>query len=242
MANYPDGDLAAKFNCGSYITIEDVSAFDPAGFTIALWLQWRDPKFTDPCFVTNPGEDPSFTTSAETAWVFAYNAYQDPSHHDGTARLTLSVPAGLTLWNSSSRLDSGLAINDRQWHFLALSSVPADATHDRMTLWLDGTQRLQQTLYHDDGFGTPNGKTFGLGCEFADGYPDNLFCGAMGAFQIWRGARDGAQIEALMAAPPIPADSPDLLVLLDLTDQAMKARAVTDLVGRHTGRITVVGS
>lgn len=242
MAYYPDGALAAKFNCGTYVTIEDVTAFDPSGFTIALWLMWRDPNFKDPCFVANPGEDPIFTTSADTAWVFAYNDYQDPFRHDGTARLTLSVPAGLTLWNSSSSLESGLVINDRQWHFLVISSVPADACHALITIWLDGEQKLQQTLYHDEGFATPDGKKLGLGCEYANGYPDNLFCGAMGAFQMWRGALDAKRIRELMSEPPVPGQDPNLLVLLDLTDKAMKARAVTDLVGKHTGRIAVVGA
>jgi hypothetical protein len=239
MASYANAAKAAKFDCGLYITVANVTAFDPGGFTIATWLSWRDPSFKDPCLVQNPGEDPYFTTSAASAWVFAYNDYQDPSNATGGARLTLSVPKGLVLWNSAASLPTRTAINDRQWHFLALSLVPAGPQHDTVVVWLDGSPAARGQLYHDAGFATPNGKQLGLGAEYANGSDGNLFVGGIAEFQIWRGALTRQRVAALMAAPPNPAAEPDLLAYIPLDQASVANNAVADLVGRHTGRITV---
>lgn len=237
MASYQGAGTAAKFNCGLYLIAEQVRGFDPSGFTIAMWAKWRDPFFTDPCLVENPGEDPTFTSSADNAWIFAYNDYQDPSDSDGTPRLTLSQPSGLRLANSGASLDLGIKINDRQWHFLAISVVPSDAQHDQVTLFVDGDQEFSGGLYHDEGFGTPNGKQLGIGCEFSNGSEEARYVGNLAEFQIWKGALGAAKISGLMNAMPDPAREPNLRVLLPLsTDQ--KGGLTTELVGKYCGKVS----
>jgi hypothetical protein len=242
MANYPNAAHAAKFNCGLYVTVDGVTAFDPGGFTVGMWLKWRDPNFMDPCMVENPGEDPNFTTSAGSAWVFAYNDYQDPSNGDGTPRLTVSVPKDLVLWNSGAKFQTKTAINDGQWHFLALSLVPSGPQNDGVTIWLDGRVAANGGLYHDQGFATPNGKQLGIGSEYANGSEENLFVGSLAEFQIWRGALDPQQIASLMQAAPDPAHEPNLSVFIPLDQASVSSNSVKDLVGKHTGEIRVFQS
>jgi hypothetical protein len=237
MAQFPDAAGAAKLNCGLYLVAQNVSGFDPNGFSIAFWARWRDPTFMDPCFIDNPGEQPTFTTSRDTAWLFSYNDYPDGTQEG--ARLTLSAPSSLKLWNSGNSLAFGFGVDDGQWHFVAFSMAPADRKHDRVIVWLDGQQKLDALLYHDEGFPTPNGKQLGIACEYANGSQDNLFVGGLSQFQIWAGSLDTDKIAALMQTPPVPAHEPNLRVLVPLTQHDMEANDVHDIVGGHCGPISV---
>ncbi|WP_438044438.1 LamG-like jellyroll fold domain-containing protein [Sorangium sp. So ce128] len=182
------------FDGAASVTQSDMTNFPTDGLTLSFWV--------------------NTTQSDAKAVLFTYDQGTDNSR-----RLYLRNPTSLEIgFGASSTGPTGLAIHDGRWHQVAITVSPADRTHYRVRVYVDGFLGYQSlgAVSFAAGQGLETGGALVLGR--GDGSSNEVnFDGAMSELRLWSGIRSADQIVTQMEER-LTGSEPGLLLHWALED------------------------
>ncbi|HVZ39356.1 MAG TPA: RHS repeat-associated core domain-containing protein [Candidatus Kapabacteria bacterium] len=175
-----------SFGITGSVSQASMAGFPTGGFTATCWFQTTD--------------------SSTTAVLWAYGT--DDAH-----RLLIQNPGNLTVgYGSSSTGGTGIAINDGQPHYVALSIFPVGATNYGVALYVDGMPAYMGlgALSFPAGGGLQTNGTLVLGRTQVSGSEASLQ-GTASEFRLWSVVRTSAQItDDMQVRTPLDGSTPTI--------------------------------
>ncbi|MBS1912749.1 MAG: hypothetical protein JST22_12245 [Bacteroidetes bacterium] len=175
-----------SFGSTGSVSQASMAGFPTGGFTATCWFQTAD--------------------SSATAVLWAYGT-------DAAHRLQLQNPGNLTIgYGSSSTGGTGIAINDGQPHYVALSIFPVGTTNYGVALYVDGMPAYTAlgALSFPTGGGLQANGTLVLGRAQVTGSEASLQ-GTASEFRLWSVVRTSAQItDDMQVRAPLDGSTPTI--------------------------------
>ncbi len=186
----PRAEQAAWFRGDGFVH-QARAPLPDAPLTIALWVRWSD---------TEPADD--FGPSAPVARRATLLSYQEGD--DGSSDIVrIADASAITIFVGGSSLETDTAVDDFDWHHVAVSIDAADPTGYQVRCSIDGQRVGQRRLFHDAGRRIEPGGPLTIGQRFP-GNDGDAFSGQIVDLCVFDHVLESGEIDRAMHREPVP--------------------------------------